>query len=178
MHDPAAPRTPRRNLERKVRHADLEAARAALQAMGARHEGVQHQTDTYFHARAGRLKLRQIEGQEAVLIWYDRPEDAEVRTSRYYLVPVPDPALLLTALAGALGLRGEVRKRRDVWHWHNVRVHLDEVEGLGTFVEFEAVLAPGEAEAVSQERLKELSARLALRPEDTLRASYAELLGM
>jgi predicted adenylyl cyclase CyaB len=178
MHDLAAPHTPRRNLERKVRNADLAAARAALQAMGARHEGVQHQTDTYFQARAGRLKLREMEGQQAVLIWYDRPENAEVRTSAYYLVPVPDPALLRAALAGALGVRGEVRKQRDVWHWHNVRAHLDEVEGLGTFVEFEAVLAPGETEESSQERLKELSARLALQPGDTLRASYAELLGM
>ena len=68
--------TPRRNLERKFRCQDLDAVRGMLPAVTARREGVQLQTDTYFHARAGRLKLREIDGEPAVLIWYDRPDTA------------------------------------------------------------------------------------------------------
>src|SRR5579872_5198277 len=153
---------PRRNLERKARCDDLAAARVALRELGARSEGVQEQTDTFFHARAGRLKLRRIEGQPAVLIWYDRPDAVTVRPSAYYLVPVSDAALLRAALAAGLGVRGEVRKRREVWHWHNVRIHLDEVAGLGRFVEFEAVLTGAADEAPSRERLGQLGRVLGL----------------
>ncbi len=72
---------PRRNLERKARCPDLVAAEEALQRLGMRREGVQLQTDTYFHVVAGRLKLRVIAGQEAVLIWYDRPTEFAIRVS-------------------------------------------------------------------------------------------------
>lgn len=169
---------PRRNLERKARCADLATAAAALHELGARREGVQEQTDTFFFARAGRLKLRVIEGQPAVLIWYDRPDTTAVRSSAYHLVPVADAGLLRAALAAALGVRGEVRKRRDVWHWHNVRIHLDVVAGLGTFVEFEAVLAGEPDEAPSQLRLEELGRALGLVAAQDVGCAYADLLGL
>ncbi|MGK3856667.1 class IV adenylate cyclase, partial [Enterococcus faecium] len=82
----------------------------------------------------GRLKLREIDGQAAVLIWYDRPDHDAARLSKYHLVPVADPAALKAALTDALGVRGEVRKRREIYLWHNVRIHLDEVAGLGSFL--------------------------------------------
>lgn len=169
---------PRRNLERKTRCDDLTTARTTLRELGARREGVQEQTDTFFRARAGRLKLRTIEGQPAVLIWYDRPDAAAVRPSAYYLVPVSDAALLGAALAAGLGLRGEVRKRREVWHWHNVRIHLDEVAGLGRFVEFEAVLSGTADEAPSHERLDQLGRALGLLPAQDVAGAYADLLGL
>src|SRR5438046_3449290 len=103
--------TPRRNLEHKFRCDDLAAVRAALPALAPRAAGVQVQTDTFFRARAGRLKLREIEGQPAVLIWYDRTDAAAAKLSTYHLVPVGDAALLRTALTAALGVRGVVRKR-------------------------------------------------------------------
>ena len=122
--------TPRRNLEHKFRCDDLAAVRAALPALAPRAAGVQVQTDTFFRARAGRLKLREIEGQPAVLIWYDRTDAAAAKLSTYHLVPVGDAALLRTALTAALGVRGVVRKRREIHLWKNIRIHLDEVEGL------------------------------------------------
>jgi adenylate cyclase, class 2 len=176
MTDTAA--SPRRNLERKARCADLAAAGAALSRFGARLGGVQEQNDTYFPAPSGRLKLRVLDGRDAVLISYARPDDTGVRPSSYHLVPVSDPESLRSALAAALGVRGEVRKRRTVWHWHNVRIHLDEVAGLGTFVEFEAVLSGTEEDVTSQGRLAELGRLLGLTPADDLAGSYAELLGL
>src|SRR5262249_19316191 len=134
-------------------------------------------TDTYFQVPHGRLKLREIEGKRAVLIWYERPDCPGVRTSAYYLVPVTEAALLRAALSGALGLRGQVNKRREIYLWHNVRVHLDEVAGLGTFIEFEAVLSGAEEEAASPARLDQLSAALGIDPAGALAPSYADLLG-
>ncbi len=173
MPDP----TPRRNLERKARCPDLAAAAEALRQLGTRLEGVQLQTDTYFHVPTGRLKLRVIAGQEALLIAYDRPTELGERLSRYYLVPVSDPATLRAALTAALGVRGEVRKRRTILHYHNVRIHLDEVDGLGTFVEFEAVLSAADGEAVSRQRLEELGRVLKLESAQNLAGSYADLMG-
>jgi predicted adenylyl cyclase CyaB len=169
---------PRLNLERKARCRDLDAARSALEALPARREGEQQQTDTYFLARHGRLKLREIEGREAVLISYERPDGQSARLSRYYLVPVTEPLLMKTALTAALGLRGAVHKCREVYHWHNVRIHLDEVAGLGAFVEFEAVLGPGDDEATAHERLTHLGRLLGLLAEDEQGVSYADLLGL
>jgi predicted adenylyl cyclase CyaB len=170
--------SPRRNLERKARCADLAAAGAALRRFGARLEGTQEQTDTYFPAPSGRLKLRVIDGHDAVLIAYARPDDMGLRPSSYHLVAISDPEALQAALAAALGVRGAVRKRRTVWHWHNVRIHLDEVAGLGIFVEFEAVLSETEEEETSRDRLAELGRLLGLTPADDVAGSYADLLGL
>jgi adenylate cyclase, class 2 len=170
--------TARRNLERKFRCTDLHAVRAALPALETRREGVQLQTDTYFHARAGRLKLREIDGEAALLIAYDRPDTATAKLSAYHLVPVGDAALLRTALTAALGERGCVRKRREIHHWHNVRIHLDEVEGLGTFVEFEAVLSASDDETAAHADLERLRRALGLVDAEELAASYADLLGL
>jgi adenylate cyclase, class 2 len=170
--------TPRRNLERKFRCPDLHAVRAALPALEMRREGVQLQTDTYFHARAGRLKLREIDGDAAVLIAYERPDTATAKLSAYHLVPVGEAALLRIALTAALGERGVVRKRREIHHWHNVRIHLDEVEGLGTFVEFEAVLSATDDETAAHADLERLRGALGLANAQELAASYADLLGL
>ena len=61
---------------------------------------------------------------------------------------MPDAGALKTALVAALGIRGVVHKRREIYLWHNVRIHLDEVAGLGALVEFEAVLAINPAEPI------------------------------
>jgi adenylate cyclase class 2 len=166
----------RRNLERKARCADLSAAAAVLERLGARREGVLEQTDVYFRVPNGRLKLRSTQGQPAVLIWYERPDETNARWSQYYLVPINDPAALRAALAAALGEHGEVRKRRTLWLWHNVRIHLDEVAGLGTFVEFEAVMSASEDEAMAHARLAELAAALRLTLAEDVAGSYADLL--
>jgi predicted adenylyl cyclase CyaB len=169
---------PRRNLELKARHPDLAAAREAVRRLGARPAGIEDQTDTFFQVAHGRLKLREIDGRPAVLIWYDRPDDEGVRSSCYHLVPVEDPAGLRAALAAGLGVRGQVRKCREIFLWHNVRVHLDEVAGLGTFVEFEAVLSATEDETISQARLDRLGEVLAINTSLRVSRAYVDLLGL
>ncbi len=170
--------TARHNLERKFRCPDLHAVRAALPALETRYEGVQLQTDTYFHARAGRLKLREIDGEGALLIAYDRPNTPTAKLSAYHLVPVGEAALLRIALTAVLGERGVVRKQREIHHWQNVRIHLDEVEGLGTFVEFEAVLSATDGETTAHTDLERLRRALGLDDAEELAASYADLLGL
>jgi adenylate cyclase, class 2 len=167
-----------RNLESKACCADLEACREALARLGIPVCQVEFQTDTYFHVSNGRLKLREIEGLSAALIWYERPDCEPARISLYHLVPVADPDAMKALLAAALGVRGQVTKRRVIYLWHNVRIHLDEVAGLGSFVEFEAVLGPRDDEATAHERLEHLARTLQLDPSDYRGKSYADLLGL
>lgn len=169
---------PSRNLEVKARCADLDEVRQRLTPLGARLDSIQQQTDTYFHVPHGRLKLRQIDNQPAALIAYHRPNETGVRASDYVLIPIPDPFALLTGLTMTLGIRGVVSKRREVYLWHNVRIHLDAVADLGTFLEFEAVLSATVNEVQSQQYLDELTRALVLQPADYLAESYADLLGL
>jgi predicted adenylyl cyclase CyaB len=172
---------PRRNLELKVRVPDLARVRSACARVATR-AAVIEQVDTYFHAAHGRLKLREsVSGSEecaATLLAYDRPDRSGVRASDYHLVAVPDPAGVKSALSAALGVRGVVRKRREVHMYHNVRIHLDDVEGLGTFVELEAVVSPEADEELSLTRLDALCGLLGLSRGDGVAGSYADLLGI
>jgi adenylate cyclase class IV len=170
--------SPSRNIELKARCDDLAAALAALAPLSPVDTGVQHQIDTYFRVPNGRLKLREIVGVRAELIWYDRSNQAAIRKSDYRLTPIAHPADLKTSLAAALGLRGKVEKHRQVLLWHNVRIHLDLVEELGTFIEFEAVIGPADDEQTGHYRLKQLCEILKLTQEKFRDGSYADLLGL
>jgi predicted adenylyl cyclase CyaB len=167
-----------RNLELKARLADPDAVVAKVRALPPRHCEVQHQVDTYFAARRGRLKLREIDGERAELIAYERPDRTDVRASSYRVVPAADPGALAAALAAALGVRGRVVKRREIYLWENVRIHIDSVDGLGTFLEFEAVIGENAGDEISRQRLETLSERLGIRSEDTIAGSYSDLLGL
>lgn len=166
------------NLEVKVRVDDLQAIRREVIKLPPRDTKRLHQIDTYFRCETGRLKLREINDTRGELIWYDRPDEAEAKVSRYHIVHVDNPHALKLALDAALGTRGVVRKRREVHLWHNVRIHLDEVDDLGDYVEFEAVLGEGGDAEVSASRLSELTRRLALAGEEHVAVGYADLLGL
>jgi predicted adenylyl cyclase CyaB len=167
-----------RNLELKARCAKLEVCRQALSRLDIRLHEVELQTDTYFQISSGRLKLREIEGSRASLIWYERPDSEQARISQYHLTPIADLDSINTLLAAALGVRGRVSKRREIYLWHNVRIHLDEVAGLGSFVELEAVLGPGDQEGTAHERLEHLTRMLKLERSGYRGKSYADLLGL
>jgi homotetrameric cytidine deaminase len=167
----------RRNVEIKTRDADPTATLERALALGATDEGVLAQRDTYFGRARGRLKLRQQEGggeAGARLIAYVRADGHEARTSNYRLAEVDDPAALADALDAALGTLVVVDKRRRLLLYENVRIHIDDVAGLGSFVELEGV-----AEADSDlSREHELVARLReeLGLGEPVAGSYSDLL--
>ena len=131
------------NVEIKARDADPAATAGRCEALGAVDRGVLEQRDTYFAGRHGRLKLREEDGPAAELIAYRRPDAAEAEESASSGRRSQTPALLREALDAALGETVVVVKRRRLFVWENVRIHLDDVEGLGTFIELEALVGPG-----------------------------------
>jgi homotetrameric cytidine deaminase len=130
---------PERNLEIKARDPDPARSLERALALGAEDRGEIVQRDTYFARATGRLKLREQERGDAELIQYRRADDGGPRVSHYRIVPAPDAEALKAALEAALGTLVVVEKRRRLLLADHVRIHLDEVEGLGSFIELEAV---------------------------------------
>jgi homotetrameric cytidine deaminase len=165
---------PRRNIELKARDLDPARTLQAALAHGAEDRGVLHQRDTYFAAPEGRLKLREQDGG-AQLIAYARADEAVARLSAYHLVDVPDPAALTAALDAALGRTVTVTKTRHLLLWQDVRIHLDEVEGLGAWVELEAVAPPESDLSTEHARVAELRDVLQIRDEAVTARGYAAM---
>lgn len=165
----------RRNIEIKARIDDLAAAQATAQRVATDHIGTLAQVDTYFHCQQGRLKLREIIGQASELIWYERPNLAGPRESRFGLIQVENARQLKQDLEGLLGIWTIVEKKRDVYLYHNVRIHLDEVARLGTFLEFEAVIDEENDVATGQARLEFLCQQFVLVPDDFIAGSYSDI---
>lgn len=171
---------PHRNVELKARDPEPERTLRAALALGARDHGVLRQRDTYFAARDGRLKLREETAPDgtarAQLIAYDRADEAAARLSAYHLVDVGDPAALTAALHAAHGISVVVDKRRRLLLADAVRIHLDEVAGLGAFVELEAIAAADSDLAREHERLAGLREALGITDARVTPHGYAALL--
>jgi adenylate cyclase class IV len=164
-----------RNIEIKARIASVEAvlARATSIADGA--PVVIDQDDTFFAVAHGRLKLRRFADGSAELIQYHRDDSADAKASDYVRVPVADADALAEALTRACGTRGRVRKRRLLLMAGQTRMHLDRVDGLGDFLEFEVVLRDGQSDADGTAIAERLMTALAIAPEDRLAGAYLDL---
>jgi predicted adenylyl cyclase CyaB len=164
------------NVELKARLHDLAASRDIARQLATRPGEQQRQRDTYFHCQQGRLKLREIEQQPAELIWYQRSDQQQGKASHYLRVAVSDPAGLLAALAGALGIRCVVAKQREIFFHQQVRIHLDQVDSLGDFLEFEAVLDSLDQLAEGEAIVARLQQQFDIAQDDLLSGSYGEMI--
>ncbi len=168
----------RANFEIKARCEDLAAARDRAARLATDYIGIDHQVDTYFLTRCGRLKLRESSLSGGQLVPYLRPDQPGPSRSDYRIVPVPDPVGTKALLTEILGLHRVVDKRREIFLVDNVRIHLDRVEGLGSFLELEAVFdGDAAAEAEQRRKLEHLMWELGVAPADLVARSYEGLLG-
>jgi len=164
------------NIEIKARVRDIQAVRVVAERLTDRPGTVFSQEDTFFHTPQGRLKLRVLAPDQGQLIYYERANAAGPKRSEYFVAPTADPALLKIVLSHALGVRGVVRKQRSLYWVGNTRIHLDEVEGLGSFLELEVMLGSGQADAEGQVIARELMAQLGVQKSDLLEGAYMDLL--
>lgn len=134
------------------------------------------QRDTYFKVPRGRLKLREEPGAAAQLIAYERPDLTGPKVSGYRLVELSNPDELREALAATLGISVVVSKARRLFLLDGVRIHLDHLERLGDFIEFEGVAAEGDDPAEFANTLAALCRSFDISDDDFLSQSYADLL--
>lgn len=164
------------NFEFKARHKNIEEAERILQQQTPLFVGEDHQIDTYFNSPDGRLKLREGTIEQA-LIFYQRTNVAGAKQSDVILYQhKPDPALK-QILTKSLGIKTVVDKKRKIYFIDNVKFHFDKVEGLGTFVEVEAI---DKDSSIGMEKLQEqcnhYQQLLGVRKEDFIAESYSDLL--
>jgi predicted adenylyl cyclase CyaB len=134
------------------------------------------QVDTFFNTAQGRLKLRVLSEDKGQLIYYMRPDQDGPKRSDYHLSLTSDPKNLKQVLELAYGIRGVVRKTRYLYLVSQTRVHLDDVEGLGQFMELEVVLRDGQSDAEGQAIAEGLMTALGVERSDLLEGGYMDLL--
>jgi len=164
------------NVEIKARVDDMDSLRERVRALAGCDARVLRQEDTFFQIPSGRLKLRVIDETQGELIYYERCDEPGPTPSEYLISPVADPEAFKEVLSAALGVRGVVRKERELFMIGRTRVHLDEVEGLGSFVELEVVLAPEEPAETGHDEAQELLEMLLIPPADLADTAYIDLV--
>ena len=164
------------NIEIKARVEDFDALKMRAESLSEAPVKVIPQEDTFFNAEKGRLKLRVQAPDEGYLIYYERPDQDGPKRSDYFLAKTNEPDNLKTALSLALGVRGVVKKTRYLYMIGQTRVHLDEVAGLGYFMELEVVMREGQSDAEGQAVAEDLMRRLGIREEALIEGAYMDLI--
>jgi predicted adenylyl cyclase CyaB len=120
--------------------------------------------------------LREEKDASPQLIGYARPAIAGQRESRYRIVEVANGEALMETLADTLGIRAVVAKSRHLFTLDATRIHLDEVEDLGNFIEIEAVAPPESDLSEEVEQVNRLRSALEIREGDLVAGSYCDLM--
>jgi len=165
-----------RNVEIKARIPDLAALRKRVVEVSVSGSELLVQRDTFYTVLKGRLKLREFGDGNAELIYYERPDKIGPKTSKYTRTQVADAASMRELLGQILETKAVVSKRREVFLADRTRIHLDEVDNLGTFMELEVVLTENEMDSDGERVAFVLMERLGVRQEDLIEQAYVDLL--
>ena len=164
------------NIEIKARIHDWEKTRQRAAGLAEVPVELIEQEDTFFICPNGRLKLRVFGPGRGELIFYQRKDVAGTKSSHYLITKTGEPEKLRQVLAESLGALGRVKKRRHLYLHGQTRIHLDEVEGLGTFLELEVVMRPGQEATEGERKARELMEKLEIKPEDLIAGAYLDMI--
>ncbi len=164
------------NIEIKARVLDRAALEQRARELTDSPVELIPQVDTFFVTPKGRLKLRELSPDHGQLVYYERLDQDGPKRSEYRIVETTDVQGLRETLGRALGIRGVVRKLRSLYLIGQTRLHLDQVENLGDFMELEVVLRPGQPESEGAAIAQDLMDRLGVARTDLLEGAYMDLL--
>jgi predicted adenylyl cyclase CyaB len=163
------------NIEIKARARNFEEIKIRAEKLSDTPAQIIPQEDIFFHTAQGRLKLRVL-ADHAQLIFYTRPDQEGPKRSDYHITRSDDPQNLKRVLDLAYGIRGVVKKTRYLYLVGQTRVHLDDVQGLGQFMELEIILQDGQSEAEGQKIAEDLMSALGVERTDLIESAYMDLL--
>jgi predicted adenylyl cyclase CyaB len=164
------------NIEIKARVQDFESLQRVATKLSDMPCQIISQQDTFFYCPYGRLKIRELNPSRGQLIYYQRHDVTGPKHSEYKIFETDDPLGLKTILAEAFGIRGVVTKIRYLYFVGQTRIHLDDVKGLGKFMELEVVLQPGQTDTEGQAIAENLMHELGIRDTDLIDSAYMDLL--
>ncbi|MCA9279618.1 MAG: CYTH domain-containing protein [Phycisphaeraceae bacterium] len=151
------------SVEYRAELRDAHFATSILRKIGATRIISLDVVDTYFNIPSGTLKKREAQDEPVDFVFYERKAIAgpklctftiyskEAAKQRYGVQPLP--------------VLARVMKRRSIYMLGNVKIHIDDIEDIGTFIEFETLVS------------RELNARHCHQQINTLREKLAMLLG-
>ncbi|MFT5135306.1 MAG: adenylate cyclase class IV [Arenicella sp.] len=164
------------NIEIKARANDFQLQGLLAEKMSDTPPETLVQLDTFFKVEHGRLKLREFPDGPAQLIFYQRSDVPGPKLSDYQITESLDPEGLKKILSNAYTTIATVAKTRRLLISGRTRIHIDEVKGLGNFIELEVVLSEGESIAGGQSEAKKLMDRLQIREQDLIAQAYVDLI--
>ena len=165
-----------RNVEIKARLSDPETVRVLAATIANEGPIEITQDDTFFPCESGRLKLRRLSSESGELIYYERADERGPKESFYVCSPTSEPDVLLETLSLAYGTLGRVQKRRTLYLVGRTRIHIDQVAGLGDFLELEVVLDDEEAPDAAFSEARQLMNRLGIKESRLVQGAYVDLL--
>lgn len=153
------------------------------------------QRDVFFNVTSGRLKLRFLkvyairvtssllifsflftQNTKSQLIQYERPDVEGPKLSKFSILQTDEPEKLCQMLEASIGIKGEVVKTRHLFIYNQTRIHLDAVQGLGTFLEFEVCLQPDQTIEYGTEIANEMMDIFGIRKDDMIQGAYLDEL--
>jgi predicted adenylyl cyclase CyaB len=164
-----------RNIEIKAKIRDFDQLKQRVEQISDTLVEIIPQTDTFFYTPQGRLKLREL-ADHGQLIYYERVDVSGPKQSNYFISRTTEPQSLAEVLTFALGVRGIVRKQRRLYLVGKTRIHLDQVEELGDFLEFEVVLDEEDTPEEGERIAAELMQTLGIQEVDLVEGAYMDLL--
>jgi len=164
------------NIEIKAYARNFAEIRRRAEELSPKPVEILRQEDTFFNVGMGRLKLRILSADKGQLIYYTRPDQEGPKRSDYHISHTSDAENLKRVLELAYGIRGLVRKTRYLYLVGQTRIHLDDVENLGQFMELEVVLSEGQSDLEGQAIAEGLMTSLGVESIDLLEGAYMDLL--
>jgi predicted adenylyl cyclase CyaB len=165
------------NIEIKARIENPSQIRDRIKSLDHKSVGLDHQIDTYFNTSNGRFKLRESSLSGPYLIFYIRENLSGPKSSIYQKLPVEDAEGLKNLLEKMQGIHTIVEKKREIYLYENVRIHLDDVLNLGSFLEFEAVMDEKYNNRETElKKVEYLMKSLGITDENLISESYENLI--
>lgn len=167
-----------RNVEFKAELRDPQIARAVLRSLNAPLVAKLQQTDTYYKTFNGRLKKRETtnerEADPVEYIHYERDNRTRPKISAFHIMSEDE----FRERFGSEPLPSwiVVKKTREVYLIDHARIHLDEVEGLGRFLEFEVMVSKSNNVARAHETVEELRNHFGPVMGEAISVGYSDLL--
>ena len=165
-----------KNIEIKASLNNLKLCLDKASSLSGSDPEVIKQEDYFFHCDNGRLKLRVLSTQKGVLIFYDRKNKTGPKPSEYFISETDKPDKLLKVLEKAYGLFGVVKKTRKLFLIGRTHVHIDNVEDIGDFIEFEVVLSEDEDEKIGVLEIQNLMDQFGIKNENLIDCAYIDLI--
>jgi len=165
-----------KNIEIKASLNNVDFCLDTAKSLSENDPEVIKQKDIFFNCNNGRLKLRIFSHQKGELIFYNRKNDFGPKMSEYFISETHEPDKLLQVLEKSFGIYGVVKKIRKLFLIGRTRVHIDQVESLGDFLEFEIVLSEDEDANLGKAEAHKLMNQFGIRNDNLIECAYVDLI--